>query len=300
MREMTKANRKDKKYLPYLYMSPAMIFITVVAIYPIIYTLGMSFTNVNMNHWKDPSFIGFKNYIKILGRLDGDFFIVLLRTIVWTSVNMLTQIVLAIGLALLVNIKNLAGKRIYRTLLILPWAVPGYISTLIWKNMFSYDFGVINMILADGGLKPVDWLTSPISAFVACTIVNVWLAVPFLMIVTLGALQSIDESLYESATVDGATAVQKFKYITLPLLKPSVTPAVIITLFVTFKQFDVIYLMTKGLGGKTDVLITYAYNKGFTDFNYGYSAALSITIFILLMLITSFRKKILDGAEEVY
>lgn len=277
-----------------------MIFVLVVAIYPIIYTLGMSFTNVNMSHWKDPSFIGVKNYIKILGRVDGEFFAVLLRTVIWTAMNMFIQVVLAVGLALLVNIKDLAGKKVYRLLLILPWAIPGYISTLIWKNMFSYDFGVINMSLVNMGLKPVDWLISPISAFIACTVVNIWLAVPFLMIVTLGALQSIDESLYESATVDGATAIQKFKFITLPLLRPSVAPAVIITLFVTFKQFDVIYLMTKGLGGKTDVLITYAYNKGFVDFNYGYSAALSIMIFGLLILITSFRKKILDGAEEVY
>lgn len=289
-----------KKLTPYLLMSPAMLIILIISVYPMFYTVIISFTNLNMNHWRDPSFIGLKNYIKILGSFDSEFFVVLLRTIVWTAMNMVIHVSLAVLLALLLNIKQLKGKAIYRVLLILPWAVPGYISTLVWKNMFNYDFGVINMILTSIGFQAVDWLTKPINAFIACTIVNVWLATPFMMVVTLGALQSIDESLYESATVDGATAFYQFKHITMPLLRPALMPAVIITLFVTFKQFDVIYLMTRGLGGKTDVLITYAYNKAFSEYNYGYSAALSVIIFVILLLTTMYRKRLLSKAEEVY
>lgn len=292
--------KDNKKLQPLLFLTPSMLFILVVSIYPIIYTLIISLTNLNMFHWKNPEFIGVKNYIKILGTFDGEFFVILIRTIVWTVVNMLIHVVLAGALALLLNIDKLKGRAIYRMILILPWAVPGYISTLIWKNMFNYDFGVINLILQKIGMSPIDWLNNPMNAMIACTIVNVWLATPFMMIVILGALQSIDKSYYEAATVDGATVFEQFKLITVPLIKPAVTPAIIITLFVTFKQFDVIYLMTKGLAGKTDVIITYAYNKAFLDYNYGYSAALSVIIFVLLLGCTAYRKKMIKGAEDTY
>lgn len=297
---MKRKSKNKDTITPYLFMSPSLILILLIAIYPIIYTFIISATDLNMNHWKNPSFTGLSNFIKILGSLDGEFFQVLLRTVLWTVINMVVHVALAIVLALVLNIEKLKFKGLYRMILILPWAVPGYISTLIWKGMYNYDFGAINIILKSIGLQPIDWLTKPLNAFAACSIVNVWLATPFMMVVILGALQSIDKSYYEAAILDGATAMQKFKYITFPLLKPAVMPAVVITMFVTFKQFDIVYLLTKGLAGKTDLVITYAYNKAFSDFNYGYSAALSVIIFLILILITSFRKKLMKGAEEVY
>ena len=294
------SNNGKIKITPYLYVSPSTLLIMLLCIYPMVYTFILSFTNLNMYHWKNPSFIGLKNYINILGRLDSDFFAVVFRTIIWTILNMVIHVSLAVILALLLNIEKLKFRTIYRTILILPWAVPGYISTLIWKGMFNYDFGAINAILNKIGIESVNWLNDPVNAFIACIIVNVWLATPFMMIVCLGALQSIDKSFYEAAEIDGATGYQKFKYLTLPLMKPAMLPAIIITIFVTFKQFDVVYLLTRGLAGKTDLLITYAYNRAFTDYNYGYSAAFSVIIFILLLVLTRFRKKLIKSAEEVY
>lgn len=294
-------NKKLKiKITPYLYVSPSTILIMLLCLYPMVYTFILSFTNLNMYHWKNPSFIGLDNYINILGRLDGDFFIVVFRTIIWTILNMVIHVSLAVILALLLNMEKLWFRSLYRTILILPWAVPGYISTLIWKGMFNYDFGAINAILNKLGISSINWLNDPLNAFIACIIVNVWLATPFMMIVCLGALQSIDKTFYEAAEIDGATGYQKFRYLTLPLMKPAMLPAVIITIFVTFKQFDVVYLLTRGLAGKTDLLITYAYNRAFTDYNYGYSAAFSVIIFILLLVLTRFRKKMIKSAEEVY
>lgn len=295
-----KKERKKIKVTPYLYIAPSTILILLLCIYPMVYTFILSFTNLNMYHWKNPSFIGVKNYISILGRLESDFLVVVFRTIIWTILNMVIHVSLALIMALLLNIEKLKFRGLYRTILILPWAVPGYISTLIWKGMFNYDFGAINAILNKIGITSVDWLNNPTHAFIACIIVNVWLATPFMMIICLGALQSIDKTFYESADIDGATAFQKFKFLTMPLIKPIMLPAVIITIFVTFKQFDVIYLLTRGLAGKTDLLITYAYNKAFNEYNYGYSAAFSVIIFILLLILTNFRKKIINSAEEVY
>ncbi len=297
---MKKKNNKSKNIVPYIFLSPSMLLIAMIAVYPIIYTIIISFTNLNMNHWNNPSFVGIYNFKKILGSFDSGFFVILLRTIIWTIANMVIHVTIAVFLALLLNIEDLKFKGLYRMVLVLPWAVPGYISTLIWKGMYNYDFGAINIILKYFGIAPVDWLSKPLNALIACTIVNVWLATPFMMVVTLGALQSIDKSYYEAAIIDGATSFEKFKYITLPLLKPALTPAIIITTFVTFKQFDVVYLLTKGLAGKTDLIITFAYNKAFSDYNYGYSAALSVIIFIILLILTNFRKKSLDKAEEVY
>lgn len=293
-------NEKRRSFLPYLYLTPGMLIIVTLCIYPIIYTIVLSFTNLNMYHWANPSFIGIDNFIKIFSSLDGGFIEVILRTIVWTALNMIIHVGLALVLALLLNMEKLRFKGFYRTMLILPWAVPGYISTLVWRGMFNYDFGAINQILKSIGLNGVEWLSNPRTAMIACIIVNVWLATPFMMIVCLGALQSIDRSYYEVAELDGASIFQNFRYITFPLMKPAVLPAIIITLFVTFKQFDVVYLLTRGMAGKTDLVITYAYNKAFTDYNYGYSAAFSFIIFVILLLITSFRRRMINSAEEVY
>ncbi|QAA34785.1 carbohydrate ABC transporter permease [Clostridium manihotivorum] len=293
-------NEKRRSLLPYLYLTPGMLIIVTLCIYPIIYTIVLSFTNLNMYHWANPSFIGIDNFIKIFSSLDGGFIEVILRTIVWTALNMIIHVGLALVLALLLNMEKLKFKGFYRTMLILPWAVPGYISTLVWRGMFNYDFGAINQILKSIGLNSVEWLSNPKTAMIACIIVNVWLATPFMMIVCLGALQSIDKSYYEVAELDGASIFQNFRYITFPLMKPAVLPAIIITLFVTFKQFDVVYLLTRGMAGKTDLVITYAYNKAFTDYNYGYSAAFSFIIFVILLLITSFRRRMINSAEEVY
>lgn len=296
-----KKTRNTKKVLiPYFNLSPALTIILLLCLYPIIYNVYISFTNYNMYHWKNSSFVGLQQYVKILGSIHSDFFVVLLNTIIFTVVNMILQLILSFSLAMLLNIDGLKGKGIYRTILILPWAIPGYITTIVWKNLFNYNFGAINLILHKIGIAPIDWLSSPAPAWTAITIVNLWLAIPFMTLVCLGGLQSIDKSLYEVAEIDGANFFQRMRSVTLPLLKPALLPAVILTIFTTFKSFDVIFLLTKGLAGKTDTVITYAYNRAFGDFNYSYGAAFSVIVGIILLILTSFRGKMVKSAEEVY
>lgn len=288
-----------KKVMPYLYITPSLVGILVIVVLPILYCVYISLTNMNMYHWRSYEFVGLESYIKVLKGLDGEFYAVLLRTIVWTVINIVLQVALGLFLAMLLNIKEVKFKGIMRTLLILPWAVPGYISSLIWKGMFNYDFGMVNTLLAKLGLHRIEWLTSPTYGMIACIIVNVWLATPFMMTVCLGSLQSIDSSYYEAADMDGANAFDKFFKITLPLIKPMLVAPIILTSFVTFKQFDIIYLMTKGLGGKLDVVITYAYNKAFTTKNYAYSSAFSVIIFLILLALTLINMKAAKGEEDV-
>ena len=137
------------------------------------------------------------------------------------------------------------------------------------------------------GHEPVRWLSGDVSAFWCCTLVNLWLALPFMITIIDGALQSIDQSFYESAVLDGATWLERTRYITVPMIKPIIGPSVVITVFTTFKQFDVVYLLTQQVGAKTGAdihtIMTYAYENAFVTNNYGYSSAVSIIIFVILI-----------------
>ena len=165
--------------------------------------------------------------------------------------------------------------------------------------MFNSQFGLLNQVLDKLGHAPVRWLQTDIMAFTSCTVVNLWLALPFMITIIDGALQSLDHSFYESALLEGASWKQRTRYITIPMIKPIIAPSVVITIFTTFKQFDVIYLLTQQVGSKTganlNTILTYAYENAFITNNYGYSSAISIIIFIMLILFTLIGQK---GSKE--
>lgn len=276
----------------YLWSAPSLILILLIVVFPIIYTGYISLTNMNIYHWNNYEIIGLKNYKEALFVFDNGFVAALLVTILWTVVNMVLQLIIAFVLASLLNIKKLKLRNLYKTILIFPWAMPGYVSILLWKTgMYNSQFGLLNQWLQKIGLQPIRWLSSNSMAFFSCTVVNLWLALPFMITIIDGALQSIDDSYYESALLDGANWFKRTWYITLPLIKPIIAPSVIITTFTTFKQFDVIYLLTQQVGSKTgasiNTILTYAYEKAFITNNYGYSSAISIIIFIILIVFSS-------------
>lgn len=272
----------------YLWSGPSLLLITLVVVFPILYTFYISLTNMSVYHWFDFTIIGLENYIRALFVFDSGFLSALLVTVLWTVVNMVLQLVIAFVLASLLNIQNLRFRKLYKTLLMFPWAMPGYVSILLWKTgMFNTQFGLLNQWMEKLGLETVRWLSSDVSAFICCTAVNLWLALPFMIMIMDGAMQSIDKSYFESALLDGAGWVQRTRYITVSAIRPIIAPAVIITIFTTFKQFDVIYLLTQQAGAKTGAhvhtILTYAYENAFISNNYGYSSAISIIIFALLI-----------------
>jgi arabinogalactan oligomer/maltooligosaccharide transport system permease protein len=177
-------------------------------------------------------------------------------------------------------------RGVFRALLILPWAIPSYITALVWKGMFHRQFGAINGLLAMFGIEPVSWFSKWSTAFAANVTTNTWLGFPFMMVVTLGALQAIPRDLEEAAEVDGATGWQRFRHVTLPLLKPALLPAVILGSVWTFNMFNVIYLVSAGEpDGSTDILVSQAYRWAFTrGHRYGYAAAYAVLIFGVLLL----------------
>lgn len=244
---------------------------------------------MNVYHWFNFSFVGLKNYKDALFVFDSGFLAALLRTILWTVLNMVLQLVIAFVLASLLNIQDFKGRRVYKTLLMIPWAMPGYVSILLWKNgIFNSQFGLLNQWMQKLGLATVRWLANDVSAFLCCTVVNLWLALPFMIMIMDGALQAVDHSCYESAILDGANWFQRAHFITIPAIRPIIAPSVLITVFTTFKQFDVVYLLTQQAGAKTGAnihtILTYAYENAFITNNYGYSSAVSILIFAILIL----------------
>lgn len=285
-------NRKKDNLISYAWSSPSLILIALMVVFPILYTAYISLTNMNVYHWFDFTIIGLENYIRALFVFDSGFLSALLATILWTAVNMVLQLVIAFVLVSLLNIQKLKLRKLYKTLLMFPWAMPGYVSILLWKTgMFNTQFGLLNQWMEKLGQETVRWLSNDVSAFICCTVVNLWLALPFMIMIMDGAMQSIDRSYFESAILDGATWLDRTRYITIPAITPIISPAVIITVFTTFKQFDVVYLLTQQAGAKTGsgfhTILTYAYENAFITNNYGYSSAISIIIFILLLVFSA-------------
>lgn len=293
---MKKKQRKET-LVSYAWSAPSLLLIGLMVIFPILYTFYISLTNMNVYHWFDFTVIGLDNYVRALFVFDSGFLSALLATILWTVVNMVLQLVIAFILANLLNVKKLRLRGLYKTILMFPWAMPGYVGILLWKTgMFNTQFGLLNQWMNKLGVAAVRWLSSDVSAFLCCTVVNLWLALPFMIMIMDGALQSIDKSYYESARLDGAGAFDRARYITVPAMRPIIAPAVIITIFTTFKQFDVVYLLTQQAGAKTGsgfhTILTYAYENAFITNNYGYSSAISMIIFALLLIFSAtFRPK---------
>jgi arabinogalactan oligomer / maltooligosaccharide transport system substrate-binding protein/arabinogalactan oligomer / maltooligosaccharide transport system permease protein len=268
----------------YFMMLPAFVGIFAVIVYPFFYNIAISFSNFSLRTFQDWSIIGFHNYWAAI--TDPKLYSLLLKTVIWTVVNVLFHVSIGVFLAVLIN-QVMPAKAIWRTILIIPWAIPQYITALTWRGMFNQEYGPINLFLQKFlHLSPVQWLSQPFTAFMACIITNVWLGFPFMMIVALGGLQAIPHSLYEAAYLDKANAWQRFRHITLPLLAPVMIPAALLGCIWTFNNLNVVWLVSNGgePGDQTHILVSYVYKAAFNLYRYSYAAAVSVLIFILLVL----------------
>ncbi len=279
-----------KKVLPWLYSAPFLIIVVLISLIPLIYTAYISFTNMGIYKWFEFDLIGFQNYKKVLFTLDSGFLAAIATTLLWTFLNMAFMLFFGFLIALGLNTQGLRLKRVYKTLLIFPWAMPAYVSILLWRmGMFNTEFGFLNQILKSLGFDPINFLSSDLMAFLSCLVVNLWLGLPYMITMFDGAIQSVDKGIYESAKLEGANFWQTHFKITAPIIKPILAPAFIMTAFTTFKQFDIIFLMTMQTGSRTgaeiNTVITYVYEKAFVTSNYGFSSASSVVVFFIIVLL---------------
>ena len=300
----------------YAYVTPAMLGMLVLVFFPFGYGIVLSFTGqtiFNTNLPLSEIWVGLQNYIDILGDVQvarhtdagwvinyQNFYWTLFITICWTVSNVTVGVSLGMLLALALNTPGLRFKAVYRVLLILPWAIPNYITALIWKALFHQQFGAINQAIQMFG-EPVAWFDGVFSSFMTGLVTNGWLSFPFMMVVILGGLQSISQDMYEAATVEGATRWQQFWRITLPLLKPTLIPAVILSVVWTFNMFNIIYLVSGGEpAGANEILVTKAYKIAFEEYRYGYAAAYSVVIFMILLVYGVFQTRVTRATEAMH
>tara|TARA_B100001758_G_C18415184_1_gene618963 strand:- start:296 stop:2794 length:2499 start_codon:yes stop_codon:yes gene_type:complete len=282
----------------HFYIAPALLALAVLTFYPVFYGFWLSLTDASQTHLGDESFIGLSNFIEVF--TSEGFLKVTLFTLIWTVSNVLAHIAIGLFLAILLNDERLRGRVGYRTIMLLPWAIPSYISVLIWRGIFQPD-GLLNDLLG----TDLNLLADPTGAQVVVILVNIWLGVPFMMMSLSGALQSIPKEMYEAAEVDGVNSWDQFRHLTLPNLKSALVPLSLLGFIWTFNMFNVIYLMTDGgpnLGygpGSTDILITYVYDVAFIDGKYGVAAAWSVVIFAMLLIFSWRYMKQTNATEAV-
>ncbi len=289
------------KYFPYLSLSPAFVLILFFTLLPILFTIFIAFTNYSAPNHLPPrnlvDWVGVTNFKNLLNlKIWKNTFIgVGIWTIIWALLASLTSYFGGLLLALLVNSGDVQLKKFWRTIYILPYAIPGFISILTMRLMFT-GLGPVNNFLVKLGFERMPWLTNPTMAKVVLILVNIWLGAPYFMALMSGTLTNIPGDLYEAADIDGATPYQKFRKITLPLVLHATMPLLILSFTHNFNNFTMIYLLTSGgpanpayrYAGHTDILISWIYKLTLEQNQYNMAAVISIIMFIVVATISAF------------
>jgi multiple sugar transport system permease protein len=282
------ARRSAKKGLggrnlyPYLWILPSVVLMVAIIVVPIIDLFITSVSEVSFSGVRG-EFNGGANYVSLFQ--DPVFPRVLINTLVWTVAIVGITIILSLGIASLLN-EKFVGRRLVRAALVVPWAVSLLITAVIWKWIFDFRYGTLNLILKELGIieNNVNWLAQPVTSFPAMIAVGIFVSLPFTSFVLLAGLQAISAELYEAARVDGADRWKRFRHVTLPQLRPTLTVAVVLNTIYVFNSFPIVWAMTKGEPlNKTDIIFTYLYKLGFEQRQLGEAAAVSVISFLILV-----------------
>lgn len=293
---------------PFIMLSPALIFTSFLTILPLLFGVLIAFTNYSGPNHLPPKnlvdWVGFQTFINLfqLKTWSATFYGVFTWTVIWAIISTATTFFLGLFFAVLINQKGIKLKRFWRSVFILPWAIPQFVSILIFRNIFNGQFGPINRYLIDLGIidKVIPWLSDPFMAKITLIVVNMWFGFPFWMVLMSGVMTSIDRELYEASEVDGASAWQKFGRITLPIVMFATAPLLIMSFAGNFNNFNIIYLMTQGgpvnmsysYAGSTDILISWIYKLTLDQNQFAMASVVSILIFIVIatLSIWNFRR----------
>lgn len=281
---------------PYLITFPGLLLMIFVVIFPLMFSLLLAFTNYDLYHSPPRNlvdWVGLDNFRNLftVPIWQETFLSVFIWTIVWTVVATTLQIAVGFFLAVLVNDERLKFKKLIRTILILPWAVPAFVTILVFAAMFNDDFGAINrdIIIPLLGGDGIPWLTDPFYSRIAIIMIQTWLGFPFIFALFTGILQSISKDWYEAAEIDGASRFQKFRNITFPHVMFATAPLLIMQYAQNFNNFNIIYLFNEGgpavrgqNAGGTDILISWVYKLTFDTNNYAMAAVISIIMGLMV------------------
>ena len=298
MAKFLKRNRERLTGL--IFVFPAVAYMLIMMVYPLLYNILLSFRDLTVMNFKGNAsvFIGFGNYVTILN--DPAFREAFLQTLWFTVACIVVQFSMGLLLAAFFNGKfQLAGP--VRGMMLVAWMMPVAVTGLLFKYMFLTEGGVINSLLKMVGLmngEPLGWLIDPSLAMWAVIITNCWIGIPFNMLLLSTGMSNIPLDIYESASIDGCNAMQRFFRITIPLLKTSIMSVLMLGFIYTFKVFDLIFMMTKGGPlNATEVLSTYSYRQSFSLFNFSMGSASAMILFVCLMCVGVFYLRLIRKDE---
>ncbi len=285
-----------------LFATPAVIYMLIFIGYPMIQNIILSFKNVDVYTFADTakqSFVGFHNYKELFTGGNSILTKAIVNTLVFTVGSIFFQFIIGFGLALLFN-KNFPGCSFFRGMTMISWLLPVTVAGLLFKFMFASSGGIINQFLMGMGLvkEPLDWLLKPELAMIAAVVANIWIGIPFNMMLLITGLTTISGDIYESASLDGASKIQTLFLITIPLIKPAIMSVLTLGFVYTFKVFDLVWVMTKGGPvNSTELVSTYAYRLSFEEFQFSQGAAAANILFLILLVVGCFYIKTISDDE---
>lgn len=298
MTDRTLKGTRRRLGFAYLLLAPSVVLLAVVVAYPVFSSFWMSFTDRNLLRMDSGRFIGLENYTRVFA--DPNFQQAVGNTAIWTVVNVVAQVVLGLGIAVMLN-RNLIGAGLFRSVAIIPWVVPSVAAVLIWRYMYDPAVGLFNSLLMKLGIisEPVVFLGDPSTALPAVMVESIWKGTPFVVIILLAGLQAVTKEEYEAAAVDGASSWSTFWSVVLPRIRPTLALATVLTTVYTINNFNAIWLMTGGGPvGSTEIVFTYGYKRAFVDYAFGTAAAVSVVLFAVLLGLTLIYLAVLDRGDD--
>jgi multiple sugar transport system permease protein len=283
---------RSRRFAAYWMVLPLFLLIVGLVLYPFLYSVYLSLENK-----AETTFVGLKNYLTLLGY--DTFWLVVGNSFRFTLTAVFFKATLGLILALILNNLPFRGQRIWRGVSLIPWVMPLALSSMGWWWIFEPTYSALNWIIVQLGGTPKPWLSDPSWARFATIVTNIWYGTPFFMIMFLAGLKSIPESLYEAANIDGARALQRFRYVTLPMLSKLIAVTVMFSTIVTFANFDIVRILTRG-GPRytTHLFATYAFNIGIDAGNLPRGSAIALFMFPVLGVAAFFILRNIARGEE--
>ncbi|MCG7410451.1 ABC transporter permease subunit [Paenibacillus sp. ACRRX] len=300
------------RHFPYLLLLPSLFFVLFVTVLPLVFNVLIAFTNYSApHHIPDRNLVdwtGLRTFYDLFAQESWrtTFFGISVWNIIWAVASTLSVFFSGLVLALMVNHPRIKFKRFWRTIFILPWAVPQFISILVFRVLLNGSFGPVNDMLVKLGMSPVPWLSDPTMAKVTIIIVNLWFSTPFLMALMSGVLTTLPRDLYEAAAVDGATGTQRFTKLTLPLVLAATAPILIMQFAFNFNNFNLIYMLTDGspnhpdyyYAGSTDILISWIFKMTLNQSQFNMASAVSIIMFVFIAVFSLWNYRRMKTTRE--
>lgn len=268
----------------WIYTMPAVLFVLLMMVFPILYTFRISFYEWSMSSTTPPKWVGLDNYIALL--TDARFWVTVKQTFIFTFGALIVQTVLGVAIAVLLH-REFFGKNLVKTIFLLPMVATPVAMGLVWLLIYEPSIGAANTLLKMIGLSPQLWIASPSQVMPSLILMDVWMWTPMISLIVMAGLATLPTEPYEAADVDGASTWQKFWYVTLPLLRPTIIVAVMLRLIDVLKTFDIIYATTQGGPNmKSETLNIYGYTLGFQYFKLGMASTLLVIFFAIVMALT--------------